>query len=425
MQMENIYTSIVLDKRQIKSNGTYPVKIRVFTPQPRKQKLYRTNIDLTESDFEKSWNSIRPQGKHKATKKILESLLEKAESIKTELHPFSFNEFEKKLYNRKGAELTLKFQYQNKIDLLKNRGQISTAETYQLAEKSFINYLKSAEANATELGINKVYSNLTFKEINVDWLEGYENFMISKNGKSTTTVSIYVRTLRKLFNDLISDNVLEPDFYPFGKKKFVIPSSKNIKKALNKVELKALFESIPSTPEQQKAKDFWFFSYVCNGINIKDILLLRYNDIEGEEIHYKRAKTSSTSKGNQQTIEIILNDFTKDIIRMHGTGGQGKDLVFDILDRDMTPEEQNRAVKNFTKYINQHLKKLAASIGMTSKISTYWARHSFASNYLLSGANISDVMESLGHSNISTTQNYLKSLDKTTRKSFAKNAMNF
>ena len=414
MQMENYHISIVLDKRFKKSSGKYPVKIRVFTPEPRRQKLYRTNFDFSETDFQKVWQTKKPQGNHKELKSILEAVEAKAQSIAANLQPFTFEQFEAKLYNKTGAELTLQHQYQIRIKQLQKRGQVGTASNYQLAENSFIKFIG-----------HKKYSTLTFKDINKDWLQDYENFMIELNGRSATTVSMYVRTLRTLFNEMLEQNLIEKDFYPFGKKKYVIPSSQNIKKALDKIELKALFESEPQTPEQQKAKDFWFFSYACNGINIKDILLLKYKDIKEDEIQFNRAKTKTTSKGNQKQIEIILNDFTKNVLKQYGTDGSKNDFVFDILDKDMTPLEQQRAIKNFTKYINQHIKKLAASVGITSEISTYWARHSFASNYLLSGANITDVMESLGHSNVTTTQNYLKSLNKETKRKFAKDSLNF
>ena len=412
--MEKTPVCLYQDKRRKKANGTYPVKLYVYDANSCRKKLYSTIFEFSESEFNSIMTTMKPRREQREVKLKMAALVKKAEDIMKALDPFTFEQFEAKLYNKTGAELTLQHQYQIRIKQLQKRGQVGTASNYQLAENSFIKFIG-----------HKKYSTLTFKDINKDWLQDYENFMIELNGRSATTVSMYVRTLRTLFNEMLEQNLIEKDFYPFGKKKYVIPSSQNIKKALDKISLKALFKAEPQSPEQQKAKDFWFFSYLCNGINIKDILLLKYKDINEDEIQFNRAKTKTTSKGNQKKIVIILNDFSKNVIKQYGTDGSKNDFVFDILDKDMTPLEQQRAIKNFTKYINQHIKKLAASVGITSEISTYWARHSFASNYLLSGANITDVMESLGHSNVTTTQNYLKSLNKETKRKFAKDSLNF
>ena len=74
-----------------------------------------------------------------------------------------------------------------------------------------------------------------------------------------------------LFNDAIEDKEINKDCYPFGKRKYTIPATKNKKIALSSEQLKILFHSKPRIIQQEKAKDFWFFSYACNGINMKDI----------------------------------------------------------------------------------------------------------------------------------------------------------
>ena len=58
-------------------------------------------------------------------------------------------------------------------------------------------------------------------------------------------------------------------------KKFEIPSSRNIKKALNDDQLELLLKHIPKTALQSKAYDFWVLSYLCNGMNMTDILHLK------------------------------------------------------------------------------------------------------------------------------------------------------
>ena len=106
-----------------------------------------------------------------------------------------------------------------------------------------------------------------------DWLEKFETYMVKTMGKSRTTLSMYVRTLRTVYNNALSENEIEREFYPFGKRKYQVPATKRVKKALTKAELKLMFETTPKTRGQQRAKDFWFFSFICNGMNMKDIAL--------------------------------------------------------------------------------------------------------------------------------------------------------
>ncbi len=115
-------------------------------------------------------------------------------------------------------------------------------------------------------------------------------------------------------NIAISEKAIAQDLYPFGKRRYMIPSPKSVKKALSREQLKTLFYGIPQTEGQQKAKDFWFFSYMCNGMNIKDIALLRFENLYNKEtIIFRRAKTSKTNRTGRPVV-INLNDYALKII---------------------------------------------------------------------------------------------------------------
>ncbi len=108
-----------------------------------------------------------------------------------------------------------------------------------------------------------------------------------------------------------------------------------MKKALSKEQLKQLFNAKPTNYFQEKAKDFWFFSYSCNGINIKDIALLQYKNIEDEKIVFYRAKTKRTSKRNLKPIVVYLNDFSNSVIEKYGNKNKNSNnFVFDIISHE-------------------------------------------------------------------------------------------
>lgn len=415
---EQVFISIVLDTRRAKSTGKYPVKLRVFTPMPRIQKLYPTIFEFNETEFKSIWGTTKPLIKHKEIRRQLQAIETKAIDVSRELSLFTFEQFEKKLYRKVGEGENVFYQYQLIIDENKKLGRLGNASNYELSLKSIKYFLKSKTG--------KEPIKLLFIEITPSWLNNYENYMNNDKGRSRTTVSMYLRALRCVFNTAISNKEINAEIYPFGKKQYQIPSVKTVKKALTKQQLKILFDSQPRTAEQQKAKDFWFFSYVCNGMNIKDIAELKHENLCNDKIIYYRAKTINTSKANLKPITIFLNEFSNSIIEKYSNSNKNpKALLFSILQDNQTDIEKFTKIKNFTRFINQNLKKLAINEELPSDISTYWARHTFSTLAIRNGASMEFVSEALNHSNIKTTQNYIAGFEDDVKKEFAQQLMNF
>ena len=324
------------------------------------------------------------------------------------------------------------YHYLEKIDTLLSNEQIATANNYELSLKSLGMFiLKKTKFNSLEekeQEISKAIKNFTFYDVTSTWLEKYENFMVKKELKSFTTVSMYVRCLRTIFNDAISENDIKEDIYPFGrgKTKYQIPSSQKTKKTLQASQLTSLFQATPETIEQEKAKDFWFLSYALYGMNFKDICLLTYSNINEESVNYFRGKTVTTKKTNLKEISVPLNDYVKQIIEKYSNPSKkSTDYVFTIVDKNDNAFEQKRKIKNFISFINLHFNKLAKKSGLDFKISTYWARHSFATVSIQNGASMEFISEALNHSNMNVTKGYFSGFDDKTKKQFSKNLMNF
>ena len=80
-----------------------------------------------------------------------------------------------------------------------------------------------------------------------------------------------------MFNEAIEDGIIRKEQYPFGRRKYVIPASRNVKKALTLSEIERIFNyTCQDGSAEQKARDLWVFSYLFNGANIKDIAMLKY-----------------------------------------------------------------------------------------------------------------------------------------------------
>ena len=255
----------------------------------------------------------------------------------------------------------------------------------------------------------KYKKNLRLSEIDEDFLNDYETTLLSKK-KSETTVGIYLRSLRTIFNLAIAKEVIHPKKYPF--KKYTIPAPRNTKKALKKNDIKKVFAYETEDPAREKALDFWKFSFLCNGMNFKDIALLKNEDFKGDFIEFRRIKTRRTTKSGNMPIRIPMNDISKGILRKYrGKGLNPKDPLFPIINKSMDEVQIDKVVENFIQITNKWLKRIGTELELPVKFTTYVARHSFATIQKNNGLSREYLKESLGHSSITTTEKYLSSFE--------------
>lgn len=414
-----ITISIVLDKRRAKENNTYPVKLRVFNKVLKKDKRYSLDIDLTIKEFETIW--INPEnknlrGSNNEKRLTLQAIETRANDEAKQITVFDFDKFESKFFRKSTDKNNVKYYFDLAVEKNLKNNKIGTAESYKYTLNSLAEFLEPKIKTKTKI------DKLTFNLITVEWLKKYESFMVSKE-KSYTTIGIYTRTLRAVFNNAIENTDISNDVYPFGKNKYKIPTSKKVKKALTSNELKILFEAKATNENEQQAKDFWFFSYACNGMNFKDISLLKYSDIKKDSFSYYRAKTFD--KTSEKTfITIYLTEFTKSIITKYGNENKSG-FVFSIISTKDSIQEQYYKIKNFNRYINDHIKRIAIANNLPSDCSFYWARHSFATNSIRKGATMEFISEALNHSDLSVTKHYFAGFEDEAKKDFANNLMKF
>ena len=408
----NFFVSIILDIRRCKANGKFPVKLRVFTKYPRKQKLYPTDFDFTEVEFKSIMTSKKPRDKEKKIRMELQSLETKAFKISEQLKTFSFEAFEALLFGENyNHEKEVKYYYDMATAQFDKNNQINTSSSYKLGLNSLLRFHGK--------------KTISFSDITPQWLKSYENYMVEL-GRSKATVGIYLRPLRAIFNTAIYEKAIDPEQYPFGKRKYTIPAPKAVKKALSKQELQILLDGIPKTLDQEKAKDFFFFSYSCNGINFKDLTNLQYKDISGDILSFRRAKTTNTDI-MQAPINVFLTPEVKKIIKKYGNPDKSKNnYIFSLVDHSESAVEQQRQLKNFIRTNNQHFLIYANNLGIDKKISSYWARHSFATIAFQNGVPIDYLSPSMGHKNSNITMSYIGTIESDdVQKDIAAKIMNF
>lgn len=408
---EDVNVSIFFNKSRIDKNGKHKVALQVYFSPAKKRKYYATKFAFTEKEFQSTWETTKPRKEFKEDRKEIQALLTKADKVAGSLNTFSFEDFERLMFNKTTTDKNVNYYYNKKIEACFKRNAISTAKSYETALNALLKYHKKP--------------NLSFYDITVSWLDQFERYFVEDEKRSLTTVGIYTKTLRTIFNDAIEDKTISIDVYPFGSRKYKIPTPKKVKKALTPQQLKTLFTGIPKTKEQEQAKAFWFFSYLCNGMNFKDILNLKCKDFDGEKIEFIRAKTAKSVK-DLSPITVYPAPYAIAILNQYGNpNGSPNDYIFDILNHTQTAEKQYRILKNFIRLNNQHFLKYTKDNGIKEKISSYWARHSFATQAIRKGASMEQVGEAVGHTNTKTTQGYFAGFEDETKKQIGSNLLDF
>lgn len=403
--MQKISVSITLDTRWKAKNKKAVVKLQIYQPEPRIQKLYQTNFRLTVEEFKSAWKERRPRDEFKDLRRKLEAVESNAIKIVESLDPFSFEAFEEKFFNKENKDFKNAFNIFDELEKQKlEKGAISTAEKYRSAKVSIQNYLKFKNQNS---------DSLTFDKITVQFLESFQSYCENVRKNSAATIGIHLRNLRTVYNLAIKKGVASQEKYPFLNEHFTIPSSKKVNKALTESQLKQLWETEPQTFEQARAKDFWFFSYFTYGMNTRDICELKHSSIDNDSIQYIRAKTKNTKK--ERTVkQVPLTNSIRQIIERRRN--LESTYLFGVLDDKDSSFQKHEKIKNFNKVLNHHFRTFAKSAGIEDNfaehIGTYHARHSFATVSIRKGISIALISEILHDGNLKVTENYINSFPK-------------
>lgn len=258
-------------------------------------------------------------------------------------------------------------------------------------------------------GFTRNKLDIPFNDIDVKWLNKYEKWLREK-GIKETTLSILFRTLRSVYNKANENGYVGKVENPFSKFKISKFNVKTRKRAISKEDIKRILEVDLSNTRHyvQLSRDIFIFSYLCGGINFVDISHLKDSNIIEEKIlHYKRRKT-------EKELSIPLNEVALNLIKKYiGIRDSGNYYIFPILDptKHKTDNQKYHRLHKVLGKVNPCLKIVAQLAEVEVNLTTYMRRHSYATVLKKSGVSVALISETLWHSDISTTQNYLDSFD--------------
>ena len=401
-----VTVAAMLDTRAKTKAGDYPVKIRVTFK--RERKYYPTGKASNVDAWEKLPNAKGKENvkKREAIHNTFDIVKEIIEGLLSEKNGFLFEDLNKRIGRATTSNVNDTFTA--KIESLKNDGRVGSVVFYESTKKNL-------ERFAGE--------NISFASITPEFLGRFEKHLL-KEGRNYTTTGMYMRHLRAIVNDAIKAGNIKSAAYPFGAGKYEITTGEGRKLALNLQQIKQVVTFTDGTDTLEHYRDLWFFSYLCNGANFNDILKLKYSDIKDGEICFYRSKTIRTAKVKKEIRAIVTPEMQAIIKRWGNPEKKPGNYIFPYLKGSETPTQQKVVIADVTKRTNKKLKTIGTAIGVKG-LSTYSARHSFATVLKRSGANIAFISESLGHASITTTGNYLASFEKSERIKNAANLTNF
>lgn len=263
---------------------------------------------------------------------------------------------------------------------LSRKDKKSTISTYQLTLQKIGNYHD--------------LSKLKFSDINHTWLLDYEQ-KLKAEGLAINTISIHFRNLRAIFNSAIDEEVIDQNSYPF--RRFKIKSEKTAKRSLTVEQLRTL-RDYPCEPHQEKYRDMFMLIFYLLGINIIDLCNL--TEINNGRVEYRRAKT-----GTLYSIEVTKE--AQEIIEKY----KGEKYLLTILDN-------YQDYKNFAHRMNQNLREIGqmrrSGLGgkkhrtpVFPEITTYWARHTWATIAASLDIPKETIAAALGHGGNTVTDVYI------------------
>ena len=398
----NTYLEVVCYRSKLLADGTSPIMLRLTKDGKRKYISLHLSANQSQWDFKKN----QPKRNCPDREAILTVIERKSKQYREQITQFK----------AEGKDYTLETLVQRVENPVRqmNLGDYLDYFAQQLKDENRLGYAESFKGLKSSLLLYCGSLDFPFTDIGHQWLKGYEMFLI-RSGKKENTIGIRFRSLRVLYNKAVSEKIVKPEYYPFDNFKVGKFHEQTMKRAISKEDIKRIIEldlrtvTTYHSPYLSLGRDLFLFSYLSCGINLTDMARIRYSDIFDGRLSYHRQKTG-------KLISFLLQPMALDIIaKYRKPDAAPNDYIFPILDKRIhkTPIQIRDKVRKANKAANKALKRIGEKLGIPIDLTTYVARHSYATVLKRSGVSTAIISESLGHSSEKVTQIYLDSFENS------------
>lgn len=273
-----------------------------------------------------------------------------------------------------------------RIQRLYEQDKSKTAENYACSLSQFKQFRKDQD--------------ISIKELSVNLMKDFQSYLIGK-GLKMNTISLYMRMLRAAYNYALDEEIILVDKRPF--RKVFTGQEKTRKRAVKKNIVKQFMQADLNTDKKLEfSRDMFLFSIYTQGMAFVDIAYLTKDQIRYGCITYQRRKTN-------RRLNIIIHPCAQEIINKWSVKDPDCPYLFPIL--------YNQKKKKYRKYCsalrmhNKRLARISTLLKIDEPLSSYVARHTWASLAKQNGIKVPVISEAMGHTNTETTAIYLTSLD--------------
>ncbi|MET4074514.1 site-specific integrase [Hymenobacter sp. UYCo722] len=266
--------------------------------------------------------------------------------------------------------------------------------------------------------------DLPLERVNLSFCDKWEHYL-RLTGAKEITLSLRFRTLRAVLNKAIANGLAKVEHYPFARTaaerhkfsvgKFDVSTTK---RAISRDAIRLLEALTPETARLQLAKNVFLFSFYCGGINFVDLAQLRWKDltpIDSEGIVFRLSYVRQKTGGKFDL--KLLAPAAAIVASFRPFTYAGPDsYIFPVLDgtKHTTLTQIKNRLHKVLGQVNHDLKVLAPLAGISTPLTTYVARHSFATSLKRSGVAIAIISDMMDHASEQTTRDYLDSFASET-----------
>ncbi len=383
----------VIRKDKINKDGTAPIHIRIT--QNKRKKYFSTGIAIPLNAWDSENQRISPDYPSSSTLQVrinekrlaLEKLIARMEFIEETVSIDSISLDKPKLHDCRLGEY-----FEQRISELESMGKIGTASKY----KGCLSLLK--KCNTVNIG---------FDSINHEYLKKFIQHLVAKGNKDNS-IATKLSVFKAVYYSAMKEGLFESKHNPFETMQVGKYWKQTKKRAVEKEDIQRICNlDIPTSKAVHSvsfARDIFMFSYLTAGMNFKDIAMLKWENVQGNRIYYKRNKT-----GKEMSCSIMPE--VRYIMEKYSSSDEN--YIFPILNINVHKTEQQiyNRVHKVLGQVNHNLSVIGELLGLQVSLTTYVARHSYATVMKRSGVNIALISETLGHSDLKTTQIYLDSFD--------------
>ena len=416
---------IVLWTSKTLADGSHPFVVRIHKDGTRKH--ITTGLSLHPQFWNANKHEIRqnyPSDKRKVLEKALQTWKDKFTTAAEEYSASDTSHDASSIVHKVAEERKTARQFKllsyfsELINQFERTGNVGNRKVYRDVQNNLARYIGESK-------------DVAFEAITVKFCNGWEAKMRSE-GLTEITMSVKFRTLRAVLNKAIGNGYAKVDSYPFARNtaeihKFQVGKfdTKTTKRAISKADIRKIeaYQPVPyvgpyaslrdNTARLLLARDLFLFSYYCGGINFVDMALLTWSSIgtdldEKPRLTYIRQKTGGRFSLRLMPAALSILERYQVGQKRHAT-----DYVFPILHQTLhrTPTQRHNRSSKIMSQVNADLKVIGSAVGIATPLTTYVARHSFATALKRSGVSTGIISEAMGHSDERTTQIYLSEFD--------------